>query len=85
MAKPPIPGMSAAGVPHDKHTGEPIELKDGNPPPGSEAIAVGSPVSFPGGITSLWASPDENGAVAVTHNAETGKYEAYLLTMACSQ
>src|ERR1041385_1207578 len=53
--------------------------------PGREPIAVGSPVSFPGGVTSLWTAPDDNGAVAVTHNAETGKYEAYLLTMACSQ
>jgi hypothetical protein len=50
-----------------------------------EPIAVGQALSFPGGITSLWTAPDENGAVAVTRNSETGKYEAYLLTMACSQ
>ena len=53
--------------------------------PGREPIAVGSPVSFPGAISSLWTDADENGAVAVTRNSETGKYEAYLLTMACSQ
>jgi len=53
--------------------------------PGREPIAVGSSLSFPGGIASLWTAPDDNAAVAVTHNAETGKYEAYLLTMACSQ
>lgn len=53
--------------------------------PGREPIAVGAPVSFPGNITSLWTAPDDNGAVVVIHSAETGKYEAYLLTMACSQ
>ena len=52
---------------------------------GREPVAVGQAVSFPSRITSLWTAPDNNGAVAVTHNAETGKYEAYLLTMACSQ
>jgi hypothetical protein len=53
--------------------------------PGRDAIAVGQAVSFPGSITSLWTAPEDNGAVAVAHNSETGKYEAYLLTMACSQ
>jgi hypothetical protein len=53
--------------------------------PGREPIAVGSDVSFPGSVTSLWTDADENGAVAVVRNSGTGKYEAYLLTMACSQ
>ena len=53
--------------------------------PGREPVAVGQAVSFPGGVTSLWTAPDENAAVAVTQNSETGKYEAYLLTMGCSQ
>ncbi|HSS96055.1 MAG TPA: hypothetical protein VLK33_03460 [Terriglobales bacterium] len=52
---------------------------------GREPIAVGPALNFPGGITSLWTAPDDNGAVAVTRNAETGKYEAHLLTMACGQ
>jgi hypothetical protein len=52
---------------------------------GHEPIAVGASVNFPGGITSLWTAPDDTGVVAVIHNPETGKYEAYLLTMACSQ
>jgi len=52
---------------------------------GREPAAVGPSLSFPGSITSLWTVPDDNGAIAVTHNAETGRYEAYLLTMACSQ
>jgi len=53
--------------------------------PGREPIAVGQALEFPGAITSLWTASDENGAVAVAQNSETGKYEAYLLTMACSQ
>jgi hypothetical protein len=53
--------------------------------PGREPVAITPPLQFPGGITSLWTAPNDNGAVAVTRNSETGKYEAYLLTMACSQ
>jgi hypothetical protein len=53
--------------------------------PGREPIAVGRALAFAGVVISLWTASDENGAVAVAHNSETGKYEAYLLTMACGQ
>ena len=52
---------------------------------GNEATAVGQTLAFPGAISSLWTTADGSSGVAVAHNSETGKYEAYMLTMACSQ
>jgi hypothetical protein len=52
---------------------------------GREPMAVGQPAEFGGGVTSLWPAADGQSAGAVVHNEETGRYEAYLLTMACSQ
>src|SRR6266496_278989 len=46
---------------------------------GSEPIAVSQPLVLSGDVTALWTASDNDGAVAVAHNAETGKYEAYLL------
>ncbi len=53
--------------------------------PDREPIAVGQPVEFAGGVTSLWTDTDGDGAVAVARNSETGKNEAYLLTVHCGQ
>jgi len=46
---------------------------------------MGPPLSFTGWIISLWTAPDDNEGTAIVHNLDTGKYEAYLLTMACGQ
>jgi hypothetical protein len=40
-------------------------------------------LEFPGAITALWVSG--GATVAVTRNSVTGKYEAYLLTVACGR
>jgi hypothetical protein len=53
--------------------------------PDREPVAASPPVEFAGGVTSLWAAADGGSAVAIVHNAENGKYEAYLLTIACGQ
>lgn len=53
--------------------------------PDRELIAVGQPIEFAGGITSLWTDSDGDGAVAVSKNSDSGKYEAYLLTIHCGQ
>jgi hypothetical protein len=50
-----------------------------------EAVAVSQPAEFNGGITALWADSDGTGAVAVSLNSETGRYEAYRLSIACSR
>ena len=42
-------------------------------------------VSALGNITALWAESTGGGAVAVSHNLETGRYEAFRLTITCGQ
>jgi hypothetical protein len=50
-----------------------------------ETVPVSQPVEFNGGITALWAEPDGTGAIAVLQNSETGRYEAYRLSIICGQ
>jgi hypothetical protein len=50
-----------------------------------EPLAVSPPVEFAGGVSALWADSDDTGAIAVSQNSETGKYEAYRLSIACGQ
>ena len=50
-----------------------------------EPVAVSQPAEFNGRITALWADSDGTGAIAVSQNSETGKYEAYRLSITCSQ
>jgi hypothetical protein len=50
-----------------------------------EPVAVSQPAEFSSGITSLWADSDGTDAIAVSQNLETGKYEAYRLSITCSQ
>jgi len=50
-----------------------------------EPVAVSQPAEFSGSITALWADSDETGAIAVSQNSETGKYEAYRLSITCGQ
>jgi hypothetical protein len=53
--------------------------------PDREPVLVSLPLEFNGAITALWAESSGNTAVAVSHNSESGKYEAYRLTIACGQ
>ncbi|MBZ5581143.1 MAG: hypothetical protein LAQ30_02865 [Acidobacteriia bacterium] len=46
------------------------------------AMPLSAPVEFPGPVTALWVSGGTS-AVAVSKNLGTGRYEAYLLTIAC--
>jgi hypothetical protein len=50
-----------------------------------EPVAVSQPVEFSGGITALWSDSDGTSASAISRNSETGKYEAYRLSISCSQ
>ena len=63
---------------------------DGNEPDAIQSWAVAdrtarsltAPILFPGPVTALWtAGPDS--AVAVAHNLASGRYEAYVVTLAC--
>jgi len=53
--------------------------------PDREPILVSQALDFSGSIAALWTESNGNTAVAVAQNSETGKYEAYRLTVACSQ
>jgi hypothetical protein len=53
--------------------------------PDREPVAVSQSVDFAGGITALWAESAGGSAVAVSRNSETGRYEAFRLTIACGQ
>jgi hypothetical protein len=52
--------------------------------PDRDPIAMSQPADFGGPITALWAESSGNGVVAVSRNSETGRYEAFRLTIACS-
>jgi len=49
------------------------------------STVVSQPAEFSGTITALWADADGTGAIAVSQNSETGRYEAYRISIACSQ
>src|SRR5580704_11400576 len=48
-----------------------------------EPVTVSQPAAFNGAITALWTDSDGTGAIAVSQHSETGKYEAYRLSIAC--
>jgi hypothetical protein len=45
------------------------------------AVPLGVSVELPGAVTALWSGTN---VVAIVRHAGTGKYQAYVLTMACS-
>jgi hypothetical protein len=51
--------------------------------PDRDPMAVSQPADFGGPITALWAESSGNGAIAVSQNSETGRYEAFRLTTTC--
>jgi hypothetical protein len=53
--------------------------------PDREPVVVSHPADFNGSITAMWADSEAASAIAVSRNAETGKYEAYRLSITCSQ
>lgn len=53
--------------------------------PDRDPIAVSPPIDFSGNVTALWPEAKEKSAIAIAHNFETGGYEAFRLTITCSQ
>jgi len=53
--------------------------------PDRDPVAVSPALDFSGGITALWTEAKGGSAIAVSHNEETGNYEAFRLAMACGQ
>lgn len=52
---------------------------------GREPAAASSPLEVSGAITALWTESGGASVVAVTHNSETGRYEAFRLILACGR
>lgn len=50
---------------------------------GREPVAAGALLDVHGAITALWTESSGTGAVAVAHNFETGRYEAFRLILTC--
>ena len=50
-----------------------------------EPVVVSQAAGFNGKITALWADADGTGAIAISQNSETGKYEANRLSIVCGQ
>jgi hypothetical protein len=48
-------------------------------------VAASLPLEFSGNITAMWAESRGSGALAVTHSSETGRYEAFRITLACGR
>jgi len=52
---------------------------------GREPVTAGSPLDVNGAITALWTESSGSGAVAVAHNFESGRYEAFRLILTCGR
>ncbi len=52
---------------------------------GREPVAVSTPLETSGAVTALWSESGGTGVVAVVHNSETGRYEAFRLTLTCGR
>jgi hypothetical protein len=53
--------------------------------PDREALAVSAVMSFSGSVTAMWTESRGDTAVVVTRDHETGTYDAFRLSLACSQ
>lgn len=53
--------------------------------PDREPVPVSPPVELGGTVTALWTESDGTTAIGVSRNSETGKYEAYRLSINCGQ
>jgi hypothetical protein len=55
------------------------EIADREPAPVSQAVETN------GKVTALWTASDGKTAFGVSHNSETGKYEAFRLSVSCTE
>jgi hypothetical protein len=53
--------------------------------PDREPVPVSPVLDFAGPITSMWSDNNSANAVAVTRNLDSGRYEAYRLSISCGQ
>ena len=48
-------------------------------------VAIATPITLPGRLTALWADSESRLATAVTHNVDTGRYDAFQLRLRCDR
>lgn len=53
--------------------------------PERDPVAVSAAIDFPGAISAFWTETKGDTAVAVSKNENTGDYEAFRLSVACSR
>jgi hypothetical protein len=53
--------------------------------PGRQPVVASMPLEVSGAVTALWTGSDGSSVVAVVHNSETGRYEAFRLTLTCGR
>lgn len=53
--------------------------------PDREPVAVSAPLEVSGKVTALWTEAKGDGAIAIVRHLGTGEYEAFQLTVSCSQ
>ncbi|MBI3661491.1 MAG: hypothetical protein HY234_00350 [Acidobacteria bacterium] len=52
---------------------------------GTQAVAVSSPLEFPGPVKELWPGKTFMTALAIVQNLKTSRYEAHTLTLSCGR
>jgi hypothetical protein len=52
---------------------------------GTQAVAVSSPLEFPGPVKELWLGKTFMTALTIVQNLKTSRYEAYTLTLSCGR
>jgi hypothetical protein len=52
---------------------------------GRQPVATSAPLDMDGVITALWTESGGTGVVAVAHHVETGRYEAFRITLTCGR
>jgi hypothetical protein len=52
---------------------------------GDRLVLMASTLVLPGTLTALWPTADDRAATAIVHNARSGRYEAFHLSLSCTR
>jgi hypothetical protein len=52
---------------------------------GDRLVPMASTFVLPGTLTALWPTADDRDAMAIVHNARSGRYEAFHLSLSCTR
>jgi hypothetical protein len=53
--------------------------------PDRDPVAVSAAIDFPGPVSALWTEARGDSGIAIARNRDTGRYEAFRLSLACGQ